>query len=294
MNRTGTVRFVRYYSVLLIFLTVIFLSSCKNRQKVANAGPPPVPSQCEDPLALRDSLKKAQFQFEWISAKMKCDAKTDSGSFSFDVNLKMKKDSVIWMNITAIGGAIRVARVMITRDSVKFLNYREDPVKYFKGDFAYINKMLQTDLDFEMIQSMLVGNSVEFYEDTAKLRTFFDDGKCAMSTIRKRKLRRAEKNRDMKADSAQTIWLEPGTFKIARVLFNDFNTRRSFDAKYEDFQLPEDGNMLFPNTAKFTISAETNMSISVEYNKVSVNKSTTFPFNLPESYEPIQFKEKDR
>jgi len=34
--------------------------------------------------------------------------------------------------------------------------------QYFKGDFNYINQLLNADLDFDIIQAALVGNSADF------------------------------------------------------------------------------------------------------------------------------------
>lgn len=275
--------------VFFLLIIVFFFGACKSRKKATATVPVPA-GACSDIKALNDSIQKKQFRFEWLSAKLKNDADLESGKHSFDITLRIRRDSAIWMNITAVGGVVKVAKVLITQDSVKFIKYIGDG-EYFIGDFGYINKMLQTDLDYEMIESMLVGNSVEFYQDTTRLRSFNDNGRCALSTVRKRKLRRFVKEKNMKLDSAQTIWMDPATYKISEVMFRDFATKRSFDARYFDFNTPEDNTQLFPYKAEFYITAEKSFSIKSEYDKVNLNKKFSFAFSIPENYKRIQFKE---
>lgn len=269
---------------LLVMAISIFLTSCKSKEKIVAPQPK---ADYMNAKALMENLKKNEFKFNWLSAKLDCEARIDSNSNSFEVQFRAKKDSIIWMNITAALGVVKVARVIISKDSVKFVDFINE--KYFVGDFNYLSKMLHADLDFELIQSLLIGNSVEFYDDDEKLRAFTEDGKNVLSTIRKKKLKRViERNKELK-DPAQIIWLMPETFKISRLLFKDFNTNRTFEAKYDKFEKVD--SLLLPNKAEFDIKAEKNITMKMEYNKVTVNKPQTFQFSIPEKYEQIVYKE---
>jgi hypothetical protein len=42
--------------------------------------------------------------------------------------------------------------------------------QYFKGDFNYINQLLNADLDFDLIQAALFGNSADFDDDDSKMK----------------------------------------------------------------------------------------------------------------------------
>ena len=118
------------------------------------------------PRTLTELLKENQFDFKWLSAKFSADMELDGNNESFNGSMRIRKDSVIWMIITKQG--FEGARVMITKDSIRFLDKVNK--KYFMGTYDTISKMLHTDLDFEIMQSMLVGNSVEFYEEDEKLK----------------------------------------------------------------------------------------------------------------------------
>jgi Domain of unknown function (DUF4292) len=273
-------------SILASLLFSLVLVSCKHQQKITlNNG------KCildfKNAKTLTTNLNNNEFKFDRLNAKMSVDEEVDSVSNSFSVSLRMKKDSLIWMSISKIG--IEGARVLITKDSVKFINTFNK--QYFKGDFTYISKMLNTELDFEMLQSLLVGNSVEFYNDDEKIKPGVNNCLYTLGTIRKYKLRRVmEKGKELK-EPAQSIYMVPETFKIARILFYEFNPDRSFDARFGNFE-KKDSTQFFPMKMNYIIKAQKIVKIDIDYTKVVLNQEQTFPFKIPENYEQIIFKEK--
>lgn len=264
---------------------VLLCASCKNQKKITlNNG------KCildfKNARTLTANLKAKEFKFNKLNAKLSVDAVIDSTNNSFTVSLRMKKDSIIWMSISKLG--IEGARVIITKDSVKFLNRLKS--QYFKGDYAYISKLLNTELDFEMLQSLLVGNSVEFYNDDDKIKPGVDNCQYTLGTIRKYKLRKVERGKTLK-ESAQSIYLVSETFKVARILFYEFKPDRSFDASFGDFQ-PTDDSQLFPMQMNYIIKAKKNVNIDLKYSKVLLNEEQSFPFKIPDNYEQIVYKDK--
>ena len=295
MNRQAAIP--SFYCLLCFFIVAtLLLSSCRSNKKITKIKTGTelfLAGDCRNSKALMDSMKLHQFKFETLSSKLDCEAHGDSMKGSFEVTLRIKRDSAIWMNVSALGGLVKVARLLITQDSVVFINYldkQNDTVgSYFIGDYSYINKMLQSDFDFDMVQSILIGNPVTFYEENEKLRSYGENGMCVLSTIRKRKLKKVvNRNRDLtKTDSAQTIWLDPQTQKIARLLFNDFNSKRSFDATYSDFNAAPNG-LIVPGKAKFQIhTTQKNLMLQMNYRKVNLNRKLEFPLTIPEGYKRI-------
>jgi len=236
---------------------------------------------------LTSHLKTNEFHFDRLKAKLSAEAIIDSSSYSFTIALRIKKDSIIWMSISKLG--IEGARVLITKDSVKFFNGLEK--KYFKGDFAYISKLLNTELDYEILQSLLIGNSVEFYNEDEKIKPGVDNCQYTLGTIRKYKLRRVmEKGKELK-EPAQSIYMAPGTYKIARILFYEFNPERSFDARFGRYEMV-DSTQLFPMVMNYAIKAQKDVTIDLKYSKTELNEELTFPFKIPDNYEQIIYKEK--
>jgi hypothetical protein len=273
---------------LLSFTTILFLScfiiSCKNQKKITlNNGKCILDFKNTRTLTL--NLKASEFKFDRLKAKLSIEAVIDSSDNSFSMSLRMKKDSIIWMSLSKIG--IEGARILITKDSVKFINTLKK--QYFTGDFTYLSKLLNTELDFEIIQSLLIGNSVTFYDDAEKIKPGIDNCQYTLGTIRKFKLHKVmEKGKDLK-EAAQSIYMVPETFKIARILFYDFNPDRSFDAKFGAFAVPENSNnQLFPYKMNYVIKAQKNVTIDIDYDKIILNEELTFPFKILDNYERIQ------
>lgn len=273
----------------------VSLSSCKKKKKCPPSDTTAVPTgPCKlgirPPRSLVDDMRKNEFRFDWLTAKITCEAYNDSSRANFDVNLRMRKDSVIWLNVLGPLN-IKIARCLITKDSVKFIQYQDGTLgaqpKCFQGDYALLSNLLQTDVDFDMMQSLLIGNSVSFYEEDEKLRSSVNQGECryTLSTIRKRKLKKVLGGDKPVQDPLQTISLDPASFKIIDILFLD-EQNRTFKAHYSNFT-PLD-SMQFPYKAEFFAKGLTQSAgILLEYTNIKLNKPTDFPFAIPDDCVPI-------
>ncbi|MEW6467768.1 MAG: DUF4292 domain-containing protein [Bacteroidota bacterium] len=274
------------YTLLFVSALILGAASCKTRKQA------PADTPCKidykNARTLTALLKSNLFDFKWLSAKFSGELIFQGKTSEFNVSVRARKDSVIWMSITdPVMGAVEGARVLITRDSVKFMDRLNK--RYFTGGFDTLKKLFNVDeLDFEMIQSIMVGNSVEFYEEEEKMKPGTDKTECRyfLGTVRKRKFKKAmEKGTELK-DPAQSIWLDPEKFKILRIFFTDYNTNRTFDVVYDNFQ-PVD-SMLFPHQVTFDVKAEKSVQVKIRYSKVKTDAAQSFPFTIPESYERIQ------
>lgn len=286
---------MRITSALLILIFAAFSSgttACRGKKQVVAADTTATQNAngCKIdyklPKVLAAEMSSHEMKFEWLSAKLDCEAKTDSSRVGFDVNVRMRRDSIIWLNITDPALGIRVARVLITTDSVKFVNFLNNSC--FRGDFAYLSQLLQTEVDFDMMQSLLVGNSVAFYNDDEKLKAQADKQNChyVLSTVRKRRLKKVEEGRILPEEPLQTLTLDPLTFKILNVFFIDAQLR-TFKADYSDFS--EEGGILFPHKASFLAKGvQKSAELNASYRKITLNEPQQFPFNLPDDCTPIQ------
>lgn len=273
-----------------ILVFILFLSfSCRGPKHAINTVPPAATESRTDfksSKILSEHLMENEFNYTWLTSKFNAEAIVDGKSTSFNVNVRAKKDSALWMSISPALG-IEVARLLATQDSVKFIDRLHST--YFKGDYNYISQLLHTELDFDMLQSLLLGNSIEFYREDEKLKSMIDNKRYLLSTVRKRKLRKVMRDNEdlkIKKDLIQSIWLEPETYKISRIYIEDFNTNRTFDANYSNFQTVD--SMTVPFNLLFDIKAEKNMNIKIEYSKINRNTVQTFPFSIPSKYDPIR------
>lgn len=274
------------YNSAVVLVAMLLFTACKTSKKAVSTEPKKETSNSrvdfKTAKTLLKLLRENEFKFQSLSAKLDVTALVEDKDNSLGVTLRIRKDSAIWMSISPALG-IEAARVLITRDSVKFMDRINS--KYFVGDFNYLSQMLQTDLDYQMIESLLIGNSAEFYEEDEKLKAAKDSSKYLLSTIRKRKIRKALNQEQPKQELIQRIYLDPNTFKVSSIIINDFVSNREFKSDYSAFQ--DVDSLKFPHTINIGIKATKNIKIKIDYSKLTTNKTLTYPFSIPNKYEPI-------
>jgi hypothetical protein len=81
----------------------------------------------------------------------------DRQSQSISAEIKIKKDEKILVSIRFLG--ITMAKALITPKEVKY--YEKINGTYFEGDYASLSEWLGTDLDFNKIQNMLLGQPID-------------------------------------------------------------------------------------------------------------------------------------
>lgn len=270
--------------VYIFLLVLISLFACKSRQKTVTTDFGRIKHISDKNLI--DSLEKNEFQFNVLSAKASVKF-IDDKETSFKAHIRVKKDSVIWVSITPLLG-IEMARVLITKDSVMFLN-RIDK-QYFVGTFDYINNKFGTDLDYQMLEAVIMGNSIEFEKEEKDIITNVDKKKHAyyISTEKKRKVRKdLKKDKNKLKELTQAIWLSPETFKIIELVLSTPKSDHSLVSKYSDFMELE--NNSFPQKIDLTLISEKTVNILIDYSKVSIEKEDiSFIFKIPAKYEPVQ------
>jgi len=280
-----------FYCFLLFTSSFLLFSSCKAKKNL-----PPQATRCrldhKNARTLALLLKQNEADYKTFNGKIKANVVIDEKETEFSVSLRMKKDSIIWASISSFG--IEGIRFIATKDTLKFIDRLNS--RFFTGDYDTLSKMLNTEIDLEVLQSLLVGNSADFYMEDEKLRGGTDSCQYILGTIRKRKLRKLIRGKELK-EPAQNIWMFDSTFKIARILFREFDSGREFDARYQNFKpadLPEGESkqVVVPHNLTFYIKTHSIIRVDFEYTKASADKPQTFPFSIPDGYERINLNKK--
>lgn len=237
------------------------------------------------PKKLSKKMLASQFDYQWLNSKFSANTNIDGKTNSFNATVRSRKDSALWISFSLLG--IEGARILVTKDTVRFIDRVNS--KYFVGDYAFLSELLNTEVDFEMLQSILIGNPVAFYDEDEKLRAYIEDGNQVLSTVRKRIIRKTLNNGPEQSklkELVQRIWLDAASFKVKKNIINDFNTNRTFEGVYDNFHTVD--SLLFPFTADFTITAQRSMKVNINYSKVEINNVQQMPFSIPSKYEPMK------
>jgi hypothetical protein len=271
-------------SVLLTIILVAFWS-CKSKQKLQNQIAEPITAEeaiiADSPDSLLGAINNSNAPLKWFSAKVDANTTVDNQSNSFNANLRMKIDSAIWMSISPALG-IEVARAYITRDSLKFINRINGT--YFSGNYAYLNNLLQIEVNFNMIQSILTGNAYLHYtvENYASAK---DEQGLILSTLKKRKIRRGNEL-ELPQILTQEIWYSPSHNKIIRMEMQDYRPVRKFLVLYPSFTTEQE--IKVPERMLIQAQAEKQVAINLAFSRITVNQELNLPFSIPKNYEQIR------
>jgi len=265
--------------LLLVVMLSVLLVSCRSTRKVIKE---PIKEYGADYIF--EKLKENELKFDWFSAKFNIDLVIDNKKNSLSGQIRIRKDSVIWMTFSPALG-IEMARLIITTDSVKFLNRINKT--YFMGDENIVNDFLDTNVDFDVLQSILIGNDLTYYEN-GKFRATYDSKEYHLVTADRQKLRKYMKTQaDEERIFIQNILLNPETFKITQMKIKELKKQnKKLDASYSEFNYID--GQLFPHKIYYDLVAETDVKIDVKYSKIVIDKPQLFPFKVSSKYTRMQ------
>jgi len=259
---------------VFIATLAITISACSTTRRTIRE---PLKEQGAD--FLFSSLKSSELKYNYFSARFSTSFVQQKNVTSFSGQIRIHKDSLIWISISPVLG-IEMARLLITNDSIKYMNRIDN--NYFISDFNYINTLINSTLDFDMLQAFLTGNDFSFYENSS-FRAGVDNQEYRLVTTDRRKLKKyVRRNQDINIP-IQHIWLSAETFKISRVMVREVQQGgRKLEGTYE---YVNNGNQLVPLKLNFDLeTAENKNQIMVEYSKLNTADSLAFPFKIPEKY----------
>jgi len=293
-----------WYGLLLLSLS-FFSVACKSKKDVAE-GKDPIRNRTAGYLLKR--YEENKFDYQWLGMKIDADFETAEQSQSFKATLRMKKDSAIWISITPLLG-IEMIRLLVTPDTLKYLSKIPDNKFYYIGPAESIGKKLGVDLDFEMLQDLLIGNAIGLEKDEARFRSEIDKEQYLLISRYRRKVRRMVGVDDRKLEDDTIVinpndpryqrtirkidenegiivsryWLEPDNFKLVKSVFSDIVNQRTMDIRYDKFQ--QNGEVLYPSMCNVSMSSMgKEMKVSYEITRLSSDKAYDFPFEIPEDF----------
>lgn len=97
-----------------------------------------------------------EINFSSFSGKAKMHYQARGQKQEFTAHFRINKDKAIWVNITALGGMMNVARAYITPDSIFMVNYLQKEA--YRKPISEVNKLLPAPVDFYIMQNLIIGN----------------------------------------------------------------------------------------------------------------------------------------
>ncbi len=240
--------------ILLLFIGLLSLISC-NRQLSLS------PSNKKNKLDVVDA------QFEYLTAKAKFTYNYNGKKVSATANFRIKQDSIIWVSISRFG--LEGVRAIIDENKVEMVDRLKK--KYYNYPFSEVSKAYNFDFNFQLIQSLILGNLPEPYKNQ-KIKE--EANYLTYTTSKKAYLFHNYFGKNSK--------------KLEKIRVLDKKTKNIILINYTNFI--EINKQTFPSEVSIVINDETskntNAKISISYSKMEIkNNPISFPYSIPKNYE---------
>lgn len=284
--------YINFKSIIII-LFVLFLSSCKTQKIVTQ-------TDIVRPIStskLVRNIESNEFDYKHLAIKkMSCEFDNGKSKTTFRASVWAEKNKSIVIMITKLN--ITVARVWLSPDSVKLINYMDKT--YFLDNYSYLSSELNLDLDFDMIQSVLAGNifSVTNAKRDRDMKDFKNNIESGLFVLQMENDGKNKKNISRTLDKkptkktnklvenehiSQSIYINPETFKVVRILMEDKFNARKLNIAFSGFIELE--KKLYPEELLVVlVSPESNMQMKVSMSGFSLKNEKEFKFRIPEKY----------
>jgi len=217
-----------------------------------------------------EDLKIEKLDFDYLTIKSKIQFKETHKTTKATALIRMKKDSIIWFNLSGALG-VQGVRAIITKDSVKIINRVEK--KYYLYDFDEVSKEFKFPIDFNLIQSMIVGDMPKPLDNSNSIK------KSGEQYIIKQNI---ENIRITNLVNLQTM-------KLVEVNVTEKETDNSLKLLYKDFKDVNGQGLpfsIFISLIHYNEFGELETQLTINHSRAEASdKPLRFPFSIPKKYE---------
>ena len=222
-----------------------------------------------DLVGSKKGLIVDEFAFEYFTARAKINYNNGKQKVNATANIRMRKDSIIWMSFSKLG--IEGVRLKVDQDSIYILDRLQK--RYSKRSFAQVSKELNVELDYNLLESVILGNLIYPYskEKLAKEDEFI-------------------KYNQVLEHFAFDNYIGVKTKKLEKLIVNDNQTKATISVNYGEFQAIEDEIFPFNIAAlvKYEDQSKDDIQVKIGFNRAQVQENRlSFPFRAPSKYKRI-------
>jgi len=237
--------------LLSYFFLILILSSCSTKLREIDYAK--APKNAKELIARVNSKNKTP---EWLSLKGKVNLIKDERDVTLNINIKFRKDSVVWASISATFG-IELFRTMLTPDSVYYINRTNKT--YFKKPISHISTFLKADISFQQVQEMITANP---------------------GVLKKlHKFNLVENTFELMAKQT-TYKVSSDLYRIVYASILDGDNELIYE--FSDFT--DESEFIFPKEFKLKVKSVENFEATLNYSKIVFNEKQKLHFKIPSSY----------
>lgn len=216
----------------------------------------------------KPTLNVEETDFVYMDGKARMVLRDANKEREVKANIRVRKDSVIWMTFSVIG--VQGGKALINHDSITIVSNVDK--EYYVFEYSELSKRYNFEINYEVIEAAILGNLIMPRKETDEVKQ--------------------ESSYFILKQSANTItvdnYVNAASSKVEKVELKEAASSNSLVINYSNFQplgsklLPYNGTI---NLFYKAVSGLLNTTVIFEYNKAEVrDKELKFPFNIPKRY----------
>lgn len=250
----------------LLIVSLFFTLGCKTAKTVSSEG------ELNSNLSAKQLIRynsKSVANFKTLTAKVRADYSRKDESKGATISLRMEKDKTIW-----ISAPFSMAKVLITPEKVSFYNKLDNT--YFDGNFELLSSFVGTELDFNKVQNILLGDALYNLNKDDYIASTHEDSYLLQP-------------KNQREVFEIFYLLNPAHFKMDSQQFAQPLENRILQIDYKNYQ--EVDKQKLPQSIKIiALESYDETIIDLEYKSVALNENIRFPFRIPSGYKEIEIK----
>lgn len=254
----------KYLGLLLL----VVMCSCKTAQPTVTGNANIDKKTNAEAIIDGHYANKRDFSTAYIKASVQYEDAKNKQHVSAEI--RIKKDEMILVSIRLLG--ITMAKALITPTEVKY--YEKINGEYFEGDYVALAKFLGTDLDFQKVQNLLIGQAMDDL-NAGNYTASIQDNLYKLES---------------QGNAVKEFLFEPGRFWLKKQRIEQPEKQRSMQVFYPDYQ--QYGAALLPTALQIEATQpKGKTTIGVEISAVDIDQPLTFPYSVPGGYDRIYINE---
>ncbi len=282
----------RYF---FLFFVVFCVTSCKVAEKVSVRRE--IPNITEAKLLKNISENELDFN-SLYAKKLDVSVDRDGKTHNLKAALKIERDSFTWMSLTAPLG-IEIARVLLTPDSIKFIDSYNK--KYFFTDYQFFYDKFDIKITFDCFQNLLSNvyfnledcgkneaNDVKFkFEKTGNDYVLSNVQRKALNRKIKKFFKKKRKNKDYTL-ILHKIHIDPALFRPSKISLEDLEGDMGISVKYDNFK--SFGGKIYPESIEFNVILDDfKIKLDLKVQKLEFDVEVIPSFRFSSKYKPLLF-----
>jgi len=261
----------RTYTIFTFLFSLFLFTSCSTSHKVQTGDTADTKLKKRSAKYLQKQLKAKELDVEWLSAKAKITYKDPEQTRKFIANIRMREDSIIWMNVKK--ASVEAFRILITTDSIYVIDRLKK--EYYIEDLKLVEEKFNFPGQFQALQTAILGNPY-----------FFEKQKLTANTVNKQYQLTGDNGVRTKSD----YFLNGQSYNLEQMAFFDVERDRKLNIFLEEYAPVLEAAFQFAHHRRFEVESEEtgNASIKMDFSKVELNVPKTIKFSISSRYKLVK------